>query len=330
LTPDAIISAAADIGGATKPSPLRVHALINLNAGTALDLDQEEIRQIVTTAFAKQGHRISIEFLPPNKIEEAIARAAASDVDALIVGGGDGTIRTAARFLMGTEKALGILPLGTMNRMAKDLDIPLDLAEAAAFLATASPIKIDVGTINDGIFLCNSVMGVPLGYSVGRARLRGRPATTRLPRYLAIIREVLSSRRKLSVFIDSGSEQIRVRALSIVVTNNGYDEDTPWLRRTNLDGGKLTMYISSHRSGLGLAKALFWALLGRWSDDPDVTELAGSQFVIHSPKRRKRLANDGEVVKLPPPLRYGVSPRALTVLAKGYEEPRPYEDSGVR
>jgi diacylglycerol kinase family enzyme len=172
---------------------LDVLAVVNTQAGTAMGLSQNLIRTSLTDAFTRAGHRISLEFAAPDQIEAAVARAARSDAGVVIVGGGDGTVRTAARHLAGTEKMLGILPLGTMNRLAKDLGIPLELDAAAEALATAMPAKIDVASVNDQIFLCNSVMGTTVGYSVGRARLRGRPLPNRLSKYWAIIREVLSS-----------------------------------------------------------------------------------------------------------------------------------------
>jgi diacylglycerol kinase family enzyme len=295
---------------------MKVLVVINVRAGTALGLSEEAMRDTIANAFSERGHSVSVVCLPPEAIENAISDAARQDVDALIVGGGDGTIRTAARHLMGTAIALGILPLGTMNRLAKDLDIPLDLAQAAAFLASAQPTQIDVGKVNDSIFLCNSLMGATLRYSVGRARLRGKPASERLPKYFRLIRDVLSSRSKISIAVDSGGDLLRLRALSVAVTNNGYDESTPWLRRSQLDRGKLTLYVSKHRSGWGLARALVRALLGRWDGDPAIDKLTGTRFVIHSPLKRKRLANDGEISKFDTPLRYEIVPRALTVLAR--------------
>jgi len=281
-----------------------------------MDLPAAHIRATLASAFAARGHTLTVELLAPDDLAPAMAEAAASAIDVLVVGGGDGTVRTAARHLMGTDKALGILPLGTMNRLAKDLEIPLDLAGAAACLAAASPIRIDVAKVNGSLFLCNSLMGVTLRYSLARARLRGRPASERLPKYFATLRDILASQNKISIVIDHGKERLRVRALSVAVANNGYDESVPWLRRPKLDGGKLTLYVSKHRSGWGLAMAMLRALAGRWEGDPEMAKLVASEFVIHSPRRRKRLANDGEIGKFETPLRYEICPRALIVLAK--------------
>jgi diacylglycerol kinase family enzyme len=76
------------------------------------------------------------------------------------------------------------------------------------------------------------------------------------------------------------------------------------------------MYVSKHRNGWGMAKALARALMGRWDGDPEMAKLTGTSFVIHSKNRRKRLANDGEIAKFHTPLRYEILPRALTVLTR--------------
>jgi diacylglycerol kinase family enzyme len=310
----AVITRAAGESGPESASKLR--AVVNVSAGTALDMTQEQIRDFIEQGFAESGRQISVTFASPSELESAIEKAVADAVDILIVGGGDGTVRTAARHLIGTDTALGILPLGTFNRLAKDLEIPLQLEDAVRFLAAAAPVRIDVATVNDSIFLCNSVMGATLRFSEGRAELRGRPAVERLPKYVSLIKEVLSSRRKIAIVVDDGSQQVSVRALSVAVTNNGYDETTPWLRRSRLDGGKLSMYLSEHRSGWALMRALGLALLGLWRGDPDVTKLTASKFVIHSPRHRRTMAVDGEIKKLAMPLQFEIRPRCLSVLAE--------------
>ena len=299
----------------TEPSGhASVCAIINTRAGTALDLPPEKIGSALVRAFGRQGQGVSVIFAAPEDIESEIKRVAQRPVDVLVVGGGDGTVRTAAHHLLGSKIALGILPLGTLNRLAKDLEIPHNLEQAAEFLAKARPTKIDVAKVNETIFLCNSLMGATLRFSEGRARLRGLPAHERIPKYLSLITDVMSSRRKISIEVDGDTEHMRTRALSVAVTNNGYDETLSGLRRSRLDGGKLTMYVSQHRSGWGLAMALTRALLGLWRGDPDVTKLVGTRFVVRSPKRHRQLSNDGEVGKYDTPLVYEVMPKCLTVL----------------
>ncbi|HIE70183.1 MAG TPA: hypothetical protein EYP98_08375, partial [Planctomycetes bacterium] len=187
MTTEAIALVQARESDVAGRASANVRAIINTSAGTALDLTRERIRAALEGAFADEGQRVEVVFAEPEDVEGAIQEAVASGVGAIVVGGGDGTVRTAARHLVGREITLGILPLGTLNRLARDLQIPLRLEDAARFLATASPNKIDVAKVNGSIFLCNSLMGASLHFSVGRARLRGKPASERLQKYLALI-----------------------------------------------------------------------------------------------------------------------------------------------
>jgi len=63
-----------------------------------------------------------------------------------------------------------------------------------------------------------------------------------------------------------------------------------------------------------LGGAVVRALLGRWEGDPEMAKVTGQSFVIRSPRRLKRLANDGEISKFETPLRYEICPRALAVM----------------
>src|SRR4051812_49788191 len=80
--------------------------------------------------------------------------------EALVAGGGDGTINTAASQLVDGDIPLGVIPLGTLNHFAKDLGIPLELEGAAKVVLDGSVCRVDVGEVNGRVFLNNSSLGM--------------------------------------------------------------------------------------------------------------------------------------------------------------------------
>jgi predicted polyphosphate/ATP-dependent NAD kinase len=73
-----------------------------------------------------------------------------------VAGGGDGTINTVAGEVAGTERVLGVLPLGTLNHFAKDLHLPLDLEGAVRTIVERNIATVDVGEVNGRAFVNNS------------------------------------------------------------------------------------------------------------------------------------------------------------------------------
>src|SRR5579871_6249515 len=74
------------------------------------------------------------------------ARRAVSEKNARVAaGGGDGTVNAVAGAVAGTDTALGVLPMGTLNHFAKDAGIPLDLEHAVRNFFMGRVVKVDVG-----------------------------------------------------------------------------------------------------------------------------------------------------------------------------------------
>jgi diacylglycerol kinase family enzyme len=292
-----------------------MRVVINGSAGSAITMSREQLAHAVEVPLRAAGHEVDFEVVAPERLEAAIKRAATADGDALIIGGGDGSVRSAAIALMGTGKALGIIPLGTMNLLARDLGIPLDIAQAVAVLGTAVPARIDMTRVNDRIFLCASILGLVTQYSAERQRLRGKRFYERLPAYVAVARLLLASRHRIAVAVDDGREVAVIRALSIAICSNDYDETSGMmLKRSRLDGETLTLYASRHRSGLGMVHAVVRILLGLGRNDPRLSTLKAKRLTVSTRQRRVWLANDGELEEVATPLVYSVLPGALTVL----------------
>src|ERR1700682_1204909 len=94
------------------------------------------------------------------EIPELARRAVKENSQVIVAGGGDGTVNAVANELMGSSITLGVLPLGTLNHFAKDLQIPQDLEDAARNLITGRAVPVDVGEVNGHIFLNNSSLGI--------------------------------------------------------------------------------------------------------------------------------------------------------------------------
>jgi diacylglycerol kinase family enzyme len=303
---------------------MQIELVINARAGGALGQSLDDLERNLARIFEAEGHgvrvsRIQALFSADRLIEEAIARGP----DALVIAGGDGTVLLAARRLENTSIALGIVPMGTINRLARDLGIPLSPVEAASALSRGTVTAIDAGAVNGALFLCNSLIGLPPRLGEERQKLRGKPPLERMVAYFGMLRTIFRARRRMALAINSETETRLVRALSVAVSNNPYSEEPSLvLHRPALNTGKLGLYISKHRSGLGLLWVLLKASLGRWSGDPALDRYTASQVTIQSRRRTMRVSNDGEIEELDTPLRYRIKPLAIKVLVPDRRDAR--------
>lgn len=254
------------------------------------------------------------ETLPlPERLRAALRT---EGIAAVAVAGGDGTLNCAAGVLAGSGAALGILPLGTMNLLAKDLGIPLDLDRAVAVLAAGHRRAVDVGCVNGHLFLINSVLGMPARMvrhrEVFRGRRLGLPALLRLA--LVTLRH-LGPYPRLSAVLSDGRRRTRLRVRLLAVVNNDYAEGPgKILERSQVDGGELTLYIARRLSPWRIARLALGFGLGRWRQLPGLERRGATRFAVSARRRALRVMNDGEVRLIAPPLRYRLMPRALTVI----------------
>ncbi|MCW2917042.1 MAG: diacylglycerol kinase catalytic region [Actinomycetia bacterium] len=96
----------------------------------------------------------------PSRLGEAMIEALALDPDLLVVGGGDGTVSSVVAHLAHRDVALGVLPLGTTNNLARSLGIPLGLGAATATLAYGKVADVDLGRAGDRLFANMVSIGV--------------------------------------------------------------------------------------------------------------------------------------------------------------------------
>jgi diacylglycerol kinase family enzyme len=299
---------------------MRVTAILNANGGTIRTAGAEATRKRLAEAFAKRDVEAEIVLARGAEIgaqaKHALERAKRGEIDAVVIGGGDGTIGSVAGIVAGSGVPLGVLPLGTRNHFAKALGLPFGLEEAAAAIAAGATREIDVGEVNGRVFINNSSVGV-YPYMVAerdrRMEAEGRRKWTAMG--LAFVRMVRRfPRRRLSIEAEGWTAPCK--SPLVFVGNNEYGFGLLDLgKRVRLDGGELSLYVAKQRRPLGLFKLVVEATFGRLDDAEDFDIRHVRQAEIRTRASRLPVAVDGEVVVLTPPLRYRIRPRTLRVFA---------------
>ena len=185
----------------------------------------------------------------PGDARTLARQAVEQHISVVIAAGGDGTINEIIQELAGSETALGVLPVGTMNVWAREVGIPLDIAKAGEILVHGQTRRIDLGRVNERYFL----LMVGIGFDGEVTQAVERKPLKRLgvlgyilaalwfgPGYLGF---------PLTLSID-GAEPVRTRALQIIIGNTQLHAGAfkfTWLARC--DDGLLDLCVV-HKRGL--------------------------------------------------------------------------------
>lgn len=293
-------------------APRTIEVVINASSGAS---EKEEIRGQLAELFRENGvdARVSLAKCGAELVELA-RRAASSDAPAIVAGGGDGTINAVASTLIDSGKTLGVLPLGTLNHFAKDLKIPLDLEGAVKTIIANHVVPVDVGEVNGHIFLNNSSLGL-YPRLVHEREQKQRLGHGKWPAFVWAAFSVMRRYPFLDVRLRVDGKEISSRTPFVFVGNNEYEmENLNIGRRARLDAGELSLYFSHRMRRLGLVGLALRALVGRVENAQEFIRMRATEFSVETPRTAIRVATDGEVMMMTPPLRYRVRPGALKVI----------------
>jgi len=289
-----------------------VDVVINLNSGAS---NKEFVRRKLTEIFQENGIDVHISLARRGQeVAELARRAADGSSQIVIAGGGDGTVNAVASVLAHTDKMLGVLPIGTLNHFAKDLHIPLDLEGAARTIIAGHAIDVDVGEVNEHIFVNNSSLG--LYPSIVRERQKQqRLGFVKWPAFVWAAFSVLRRYPFLDISLIVDGKKFRSRTPFVFVGNNEYQmEGFNIGSRPRMDAGVLSVYMTLRTGRLGLLRLALRAFVGGLRQEKDFIALHTHEARIETRHKTLRVAMDGEVFVLMAPLLYRVHPQALRVL----------------
>lgn len=300
--------------------------VVNPRAGS-LSEETEALARRLGEHLAERG--ISVVSVPfdarrrkPGSWASRLDVALAEGADRVYVLGGDGTVLAVASELLGKEVALGIIPLGTANLLARDLAIPLEPEAAIAALIDARIQRIDVGRVNGEAFLCASMLGLSTALARAREAARGSGLLRLWGRLLRKTLLMLGRYPYRRVELDLDGELVSVSTRAMVITNNPVTGAIGlYPRREKLDGGVLAVY-GVHRGPLWELPRLALRLInGAWRDEPRIFHYVTRRIRIRARRHgRMTVMNDGERRRLGLPLRYEILPSALSVLVPARAE----------
>lgn len=172
---------------------------------------------------------------------EKIAAAAAKEkVDIVVAIGGDGTINEIGRALIHTDTALGIIPCGSGNGLARHLQIPLEPKAAIDIINESSVACIDYGKINNIPFFCTCGVGFDAFVSLKFADSGKRGLLTYLENTL---HESLSYKPE-TYEIENEEGTVKYKAFLIACGNaSQYGNNAYIAPRANMQDGKLDVTI---------------------------------------------------------------------------------------
>lgn len=306
-------SEAEEEGIRNRPGNDSTAMIVIMNRGAGGPEDPET--QIVDL-FRALGETPHILHPDDDKDITAIAREAAESSEQIIVAaGGDGTISAVASELAGTDKILGVLPVGTLNHFAKDLGIPLELPDAVRTIKEGHTAAVDTGEVNGRVFINNSSLGIYPQIVSRREAQQERLALGKWPAFLWATVQAFRRFPFLDLRVEFEGQQLARKTAFLFVGNNEYEIAGFKLgSRARLDAGRLGLYLSHGTGRFGLIRLALHALFGRVNQAKDFEAFCVTEARIETSHRRLLVARDGEVERMETPLHYRIRPGALHVL----------------
>ncbi len=281
--------------------------VVNASGGKAARAG-EGLRDQLIDAFAAQGVTVAPQLVEGKDLAATLTKQPGCDVVA--VGGGDGTLGSAAALLSKAGQTMAVLPLGTLNHLSVDLGIPADLAEAAKIAIAGRTRAIDLAQVGEQMFVNNASVGL---YT---KLVRVRDGEN-MPKWLAAVPAAWTVLRAIKVRrleLDIGGERQVITTPLLFIGNNRYNFTGERLgQRDALDRGELALYAVSHRSALALIGFALRTLLGRADADRDFTLISECKEFTLLGSGPIHVAHDGEVSEMLLPLRFVSLPHALKV-----------------
>ncbi|OTG83730.1 diacylglycerol/lipid kinase family protein [Acinetobacter sp. ANC 4648] len=238
-----------------------------------------------------------------------------NDQGVIVAAGGDGTLNAVASQLLHQTIPLGVLPLGTFNYVARALNIPLDILDAAKVIGTGEPRSSHIAKINDQIYLNNASLGLYPLFIKRREVYNRKFGRLLINAYTSGLDVLIRDRKELKLQIEVDGKKYPVKTPLIFFGNNQLQLAEMKLRiAKSAEIGQVAGVVIAKGDKRTLFRTLFQTIRGQLEKASDVYSFSADQVNVYSEKTKLTVAIDGEIVEMMTPLNIHVEKNALNIM----------------
>ena len=294
--------------------------LLNVGSGAG---DASAAREVIERACAEAGrdlHLVQVD--EPHLLGELAASLVlrAQQVGGIVVAaGGDGTINAVAQATLGSGCVFGVVPQGTFNYFSRTHGIPADIAPAMQVLLHETAQPVQVGLVNDRVFLVNASLGLYPQLLEDREAWKKKLGRSRLVAIGAGLMSLLRGFRNLRLHIEVHGQAREVRTPTLFVGNNALQmEQFGFPEAQAIDAGNLAGIMLRPVGRITILWLLLRGALGRLGEADQVVNFSFRHLTVLRSRglgaRRVKVATDGEITWMNLPLEFRVSPVPLMLI----------------
>ena len=297
------------------------YVVMNAGSGHAETALRESTIRDVLAAAGRTCHLALVD--DPEELCDIARRMAAlakENGGVVVAAGGDGTINTVAHEAVRQGCLFGVLPQGTFNYFGRTHGIPEDLTEAVRALLDARVTPVQIGMVNDRIFLVNASVGLYPQLLEAREEDKRQYGRSRVVAIFSALKTALGRYRPLRIALDSEGITRKLRTPTLFVGNNRLQMEQVGMAPMGiaLEEGELAAIAPRPVGKLGMLGLMLRGALGRLGDADNVVAFSFKRLTVKharlSPRRRLKVATDGEVTKMEMPLTFRVVEGRLMLL----------------
>lgn len=299
-----------------KPLSLIYNKKSGFHAANKDEVYEQLVADLSTAGFEIQSFELSECMNFDQMMQDILLRhRQAENVGVVVAAGGDGTLNAVASKLMGTDIPMGILPLGTFNYVARVLNIPLDLLDAAKAIGEGQPRSVHVAQLNQHIYLNNASLGLYPLFIQKREQFNKHFGRFPLHAYTSALGVLIRDRKELKLEVEVDGQRYPVKTPLIFFGNNQLQLAEMKLRIAKAaEAGKVAGVVVAKSDKRTLFKTLWQLIKGNLDQASDVYSFAADEVIVHSKRNKLTVAVDGEIVTMTPPLKITVRKHALNIM----------------